>query len=77
MGIIGAWLGFAAWIVPFAIIMALKVSTGSWKKIEVWYEKSLNYTMSIERKLAAIVFTDIAGFTELSTKDEENAFISV
>ena len=35
MGIIGAWFGFAAWIVPFAIIMALKVSTGSWKKIEV------------------------------------------
>jgi len=35
MGIIGAWLGFVAWIVPFAIIMALKVSTGSWKKIEV------------------------------------------
>ena len=30
--------------------------------------------MSIERKLAAIVFTDIAGFTELSAKDEENAF---
>ena len=35
MGIIGAWIGFAAWIIPFAIIMALKVSTGSWKKIEV------------------------------------------
>ncbi|MBC8257136.1 MAG: MATE family efflux transporter [Candidatus Marinimicrobia bacterium] len=35
MGIIGAWLGFAAWIIPFAVIMALKVSTGSWKKIEV------------------------------------------
>ena len=35
MGVVGAWLGFAAWIVPFAIIMALKVSTGSWKKIEV------------------------------------------
>ena len=35
MGIVGAWIGFAAWIVPFAIIMALKVSTGSWKKIEV------------------------------------------
>jgi len=35
MGIIGAWLGFAAWIVPCAIIMALKVSTGSWKGIEV------------------------------------------
>jgi len=35
MGIVGAWLGFAAWIVPFAIIMALKVSTGSWKEIEV------------------------------------------
>ena len=30
--------------------------------------------MSIERKLAAIVFTDIAGFTELSAQDEENAF---
>ena len=35
MGIIGAWLGFSAWIIPCAIIMALKVSTGSWKKIEV------------------------------------------
>lgn len=35
MGIIGAWLGFAAWIIPFAVIMALKVSTGTWKRIEV------------------------------------------
>jgi len=35
MGVVGAWLGFAAWIVPFAIIMALKVSTGSWKKIKI------------------------------------------
>ena len=35
MGIIGAWFGFAAWIIPFATIMALKVSTGSWKKIKV------------------------------------------
>ena len=35
MGIIGAWLGFSAWIIPCAVIMALKVSTGSWKKIEV------------------------------------------
>ena len=30
--------------------------------------------MSIERKLAAIMFTDIAGFTEISAEDEENAF---
>ena len=30
--------------------------------------------MTIERKLTAIVFTDIAGFTELSAQDEENAF---
>ena len=30
--------------------------------------------MPIERKLTAIVFTDIAGFTELSSQDEENAF---
>ena len=30
--------------------------------------------MPIERKLTAIVFTDIAGFTELSAQDEENAF---
>ena len=35
MGVVGAWLGFAAWIIPFAVIMALKVNTGSWKKITV------------------------------------------
>jgi len=35
MGVIGAWLAFAAWIIPFAIIMALKVRTGSWKQIEI------------------------------------------
>ena len=35
MGVIGAWIGFAAWIIPFAVIMALKVRTGSWKQIEV------------------------------------------
>jgi len=35
MGIVGAWLGFAAWIIPLAIVMALKVRTGSWKLIEV------------------------------------------
>ena len=28
----------------------------------------------VERKLAAIVFTDIAGFTALSAVDEEKAF---
>ena len=35
MGLIGAWLGFGGWIIPVAVIMALKVRTGSWKKIEV------------------------------------------
>ena len=35
MGVVGAWLAFAAWIIPFAVIMALKVRTGSWKLIEV------------------------------------------
>ena len=35
MGIIGAWLGFAAWIIPLAVVMALKVNTGSWKQIEI------------------------------------------
>ena len=35
MGVVGAWISFAAWIVPFALIMALKVRTGSWKLIEV------------------------------------------
>ena len=29
-----------------------------------------NYTMPIERKLAAIMFTDIAGYTEQMPKDE-------
>ena len=31
-------------------------------------------TEKVERKLAAIVFTDIAGFTALSSEDEEKAF---
>ena len=35
MGVVGAWLGFAAWIIPLAVVMALKVRTGSWKQIEV------------------------------------------
>ena len=35
MGIIGAWLGFAAWIIPLAVVMALKVRTGTWKEIKV------------------------------------------
>ena len=30
----------------------------------------LNYPMPIERKLAAIMFTDIAGYTEQMSKDE-------
>ena len=30
----------------------------------------LNYTMPIERKLAAIMFTDIAGYTAQMSKDE-------
>ena len=29
---------------------------------------------SIERKLSAIVFTDIVGYTEISAHDEESAF---
>ena len=35
MGVVGAWLGFAAWIIPLAVVMALKVNTGSWKEIDV------------------------------------------
>jgi Na+-driven multidrug efflux pump len=35
IGIVGAWLGFSAWIIPLAVVMALKVKTGSWKQIEV------------------------------------------
>ena len=35
MGVIGAWLGFAAWIIPLAVIMTLKVRTGSWKLIQI------------------------------------------
>ena len=30
--------------------------------------------MSIERKLAAIMFTDIAGYTEQMSQDEDKAF---
>ena len=29
---------------------------------------------TVKRKLAAIMFTDIANFTELSAKDEDSAF---
>ena len=35
MGIVGAWLGFAAWIIPLSVVMALKVRTGTWKHIKV------------------------------------------
>ena len=35
MGVIGAWYGFSALIIPFSIIMTLKVRTGSWKHIKV------------------------------------------
>ena len=35
MGVVGAWMGFSAWIIPLAIVMALKVRTGSWKQIKV------------------------------------------
>ena len=30
--------------------------------------------MALERKLSAIVFTDIVDFTKLSSEDEEKAF---
>ncbi len=35
MGVIGAWLGFASWIIPLSVVMVLKVGTGSWKNIEI------------------------------------------
>ena len=34
----------------------------------------LNYPMLIERKLAAIMFTDIAGYTAQMSKDQDVAF---
>ena len=34
---------------------------------------TVNLSMPMERKLAAIMFTDIAGYTALSAKDEEKA----
>ena len=37
-------------------------------------QTTLNYPMQIERKLAAIMFTDIAGYTEQMSKDEDKAF---
>jgi hypothetical protein len=33
----------------------------------------VNFSMPIERKLAAIMFTDIAGYTEQMPKDEDKA----
>ena len=35
---------------------------------------NVNSLMPIERKLAAIMFTDIAGYTEQMSKDEDKAF---
>ena len=35
---------------------------------------TLNYPMPIERKLAAIMFTDIAGYTAQMSKDQDVAF---
>ena len=34
----------------------------------------VNFTMLIERKLAAIMFTDIAGYTAQMSKDQDVAF---
>ena len=34
---------------------------------------SVNFSMPIERKLAAIMFTDIAGYTEKMSQDEDKA----
>jgi len=35
---------------------------------------AVNFTMSIEKKLAAIMFTDIAGYTEQMSQNEDKAF---
>ena len=36
---------------------------------------AVNLSMPIERKLAAIMFTNIAGYTALSAKDETKAIV--
>ena len=36
---------------------------------------TVNFTMPIERKLAAIMFTDIAGYTEQMSKDEDRSYL--
>jgi putative MATE family efflux protein len=35
MGLIGAWISFAIWVILYSIIMFLKIKTGSWKNIKV------------------------------------------
>ncbi|MBT7377794.1 MAG: hypothetical protein HN820_06525, partial [Candidatus Marinimicrobia bacterium] len=42
-------------------------------KVIIIDKEKVNYSMPIERKLAAIMFTDIAGYTALSAKDETKA----
>ena len=43
-------------------------------KVKIIDKEKVNYSMSIERKLAAIMFTDIAGYTEQISQDEDKAF---
>ena len=43
-------------------------------KVIIIDKEKVNYSMPIERKLAAIMFTDIAGYTEQMSKDEDKAF---
>ena len=43
-------------------------------KVIIIDKEKVNYSMPIERKLAAIMFTDIAGYTAQMSKDEDKAF---
>ena len=44
-------------------------------KVIIIDKEKVNYSMPIERKLAAIMFTDIAGYTAQMSKDQDLAFV--
>ena len=44
-------------------------------KVIIIDKEKVNYSMSIERKLAAIMFTDIAGYTSQMSTDQDLAFV--